>query len=277
MGSQTLTTFSTACWQFSRFTKYFLQQVKPWNWALKNISVCNIGGLDWDPVLGEFLFTSSSSSPALSSLFWAPGSFYLFFLFLFLFLFVLVFFCPEPFVWWLGAGHQRFCVAVDLLLLPRPPRRLLHHEPHPRHTLWVRQNLGQPWFEGKKEAQRFSNSPFGESSRNVFCLLPAASPPWQKVTKAQNQIDKESERFSFRFHSRATLLSVGRNSALWHFEHSSKNTLFKWVWTSLIEAPLISLSLLEKSVFFLLPTLWPLASSCSSSCFCILLLLPLQT
>ena len=64
----------------------------------------------------------------------------LFFFCLFLFLFFVLFLCPEPCVWWLGAGHQRVCLALDLLLLPRPPRRLLYHEPHPRHTLWVRQN-----------------------------------------------------------------------------------------------------------------------------------------
>ena len=39
---------------------------------------------------------------------------------------------------WLGAGHQWVSLALDLLLLSRPPRSLLHHEPHPRHPLWVR-------------------------------------------------------------------------------------------------------------------------------------------
>lgn len=147
------------------------------NLSLKNkFAVCNIGGLDWDLVLGEFRFTSTSSStPALLAFFWAPGSFFLFSVFCVFVCFC--FFCPEPSVRWLGAGHERVCVALDLLLLPRPPRRLLYHEPHPRHTLWVRQNLG------------FSNSPFGESSRNVFCLPPAASPPtkWPKKPKSNLQ------------------------------------------------------------------------------------------
>ena len=39
---------------------------------------------------------------------------------------------------WLGAGHEWVSLALDLLLLSRPPRSLLHHEPHPRHPLWVR-------------------------------------------------------------------------------------------------------------------------------------------
>ena len=68
------------------------------NLSLKNkFAVCNIGGLDWDLVLGEFRFTSASSStPALLAFFEprAPFFFFQFFVFLFLFVFLPWAFCP---------------------------------------------------------------------------------------------------------------------------------------------------------------------------------------
>ena len=64
---------------------------------------------------------------------------------------------------WLGAGHQWVSLALDLLLLSRPPRSLLHHEPHPRHPLWVRKT-------------RTDNSRVFPSRDFVRVGLPAPSP-----------------------------------------------------------------------------------------------------
>ena len=95
----------------------------------------------------------------------------LFFFCLFLFLFFVLFLCPEPCVWWLGAGHQRLGLAVDLLLLSRPPRRLLHHEPHPRDTLWVRSSQASLTVRSRKD---FQLALWRDCSSNIFwhLLLP---------------------------------------------------------------------------------------------------------